>query len=177
MDSVLTISLVILVLPLVAFVIQLWLGKMKTPLDYVVDPHENAHHDHDVHGNVADAHTSDHTQHAVDVPHKGGHDPHDIDAHAGHAHMPASDAAATHAAHDHHYAYHVTERRGPWTNGDQKRAYSLAWVATAIMGVCLALAIYVAYTTISAPSAANAPNWTPKTEASTTWYDFGDKAT
>jgi NADH-quinone oxidoreductase subunit L len=156
MDSVLTLSLVILVLPLVGFVIQLALGKMKTPVDYVIDPHEHPHHDHDHHGNVADAHTADHTQHAVDAPHEPAH---------------------AHAASDHHYAYHVTERRGPWTDADQRRAYSVQWIATAIMGVCLALALYVAYLTISTPQPAGAASYVPKTEASATWYDFGDAAT
>jgi NADH-quinone oxidoreductase subunit L len=157
MDSVLTLSLVILVLPLVAFVIQLALGKMKTPVDYVIDPHENPAHDHDHHGNVAEAHTADHTQSAVDVPHEPAH--------------------ASHAAGDHHYDYHVTERRGPWTDTDQRRAYSLQWVATAIMGLCLALSIYVAYVTISAPHPAGAPSHHPKVESSATWFDFGDAAT
>jgi len=157
MDSVLQLSIVILLLPFVGFVVQLVLGKAKTPADYVIDPHESAHHDHDAHGNVADAHTADHTQHAVDVPHEPA------------AHAPSHG--------DHHYTYHVTKRRGPWTDADQTRAYRLHWIATAIMGICLALSIYVAYVTISAPAISGAPNWTPKAEASAVWYDFGDAAT
>jgi len=165
MDSILTLSLVILFLPLLGFVIQLVLGKMKTPVDYVVDPHENpAHHDPHDHAhpeNVADLHTSDHTQPAVDAPHDvAGHVTHD--AHTAHA--------------DHHYDYVVTKRRGPWTEADQKRAYSLSWISTAIMGLCLVLSLYVAYTVLSAPAPSDLPNYHPKVEASMTWMDFGDAA-
>src|SRR5690349_8685311 len=125
-DLVLTISLVILVLPLVGFVIQLLLGKMRVPADYVIDPHENPHHDHGHHDNPADAATADHTQHAVDVPHDAAHAVHATDdAHAGHG---AHDTG--HGAHDVHYDYTVTDTRGPWTERDQNRAYRLSWIST-----------------------------------------------
>lgn len=161
MSTTLTLSLVILVLPLVGFAIQLILGKMKTPVDYVIDPHEHADHDHGHHGNPADAHTADHTQHAVDSPvHAVAHV--SVDEHTHHG--------------DAHYDYVVTEKRGPWTEADQKRAYGLSWISTAIMGICLALALYVAYATISAHAPEGKPNYHPKEEASMTWFDFRDAA-
>ncbi|MEP7218620.1 MAG: NADH-quinone oxidoreductase subunit L [Bacteroidota bacterium] len=162
MDIRLTLSLVILVLPLFGFAVQLILGKMKTPSDYVVDPHENPAHDHGDHANTADAHTADHTQPAADAPHDAvGTVMHD-----------------THTAQsDHHYDFVVTKQRGEWTPADQKRAYSLSWISTAIMGICLALAIFVAYKTISDPGDATKPNYYPKVQASTTWVDFKDLST
>src|SRR5512133_118671 len=117
MDSVLTLSLVILFLPLLAFVILMVLGKAKTPTDYVIDPNEHAAHEPHAHGSPADEHTADHVQHAVDTPH-------DAVGHAGH-----------------HYEFNVTKPRGPWTEADQKRAYRLSWIGTGIMGLCLALSI------------------------------------
>jgi NADH-quinone oxidoreductase subunit L len=161
MDIKLTLSLVILVLPLVGFAIQLILGKMKRPDDYVVDPHEHADHDHGHHGNPADAHTADHTQHGSDSP----------------VHAAAHVTVEEHTAHsDAHYDYVVTKKRGPWTESDQRRAYSLSWISTIIMGICLALSLYVAYATIISPEKEGAPNYHPKVEASMTWFDFGDLA-
>jgi NADH-quinone oxidoreductase subunit L len=160
-DLVLTISLVILVLPLVGFVIQLLLGKMRVPADYVVDPHENAAHDHGHHDNPADAATADHTQHAVDVPHE---------AHVVHA---TDDAHG----HDVHYDYTVVDTRGPWTERDQNRAYRLSWISTFVMGICLLLSIWVAYSTLSTPLPEGKPNYYPKAQASMVWYNFADAAT
>src|SRR2546430_2054107 len=101
-NLILTLSLVILFLPLGGFIIQMVLGrKLKTPLDYVVDPQENPAHDHGAHDNVADALTADHTQHAVDMPHE----------HVAHG---SGDV------HDVHYEYVVTKQRGVWSEADQK---------------------------------------------------------
>lgn len=161
MDTRLLLSLVILVLPLLGFVLQLVLGKMKTPADYVVDPHEHGSHDHGHHGNPADQHTADHSQHAVDHPHEvAAHVTHDVHT----------------AGHDAHYDYVVTKRRGPWTEADQKRAYSLSWISTFIMGICLALSLYVAYATLSAPAPEGVPNYHPKAQESFVWMDFKDAA-
>lgn len=133
MDIRLTLSLVILVLPLLGFIVQMVLERTRRPDDYVVD-----HDSHDSH--------DDHDSHSA------------------------------HDAHGHHYAYTVTKRRGAWTESDQKRSYRLTWISTAIMGICLALSIYVAYLTLSAPLPPG-PNYHPKAQASATWYDFGNAAT
>jgi len=161
MDTRLLVSLVILLLPLLGFVVQLVLGRMKTPTDYVIDPHENPGHDHGHHGNPADLHTADHTQTVVDDPHEAhGHVTYEVHT----------------AGHDAHYEYVVSKRRDSWTEADQKRAYGLSWISTLIMGICLVLAIYVAYATISAPAPEGAPNYHPKVEQSFTWMDFADAA-
>ncbi len=160
--SVLTLSLVILFLPLLGFIIQLLAGRTRTPLDYVADPHESAGHDRADHGNPADAATADHTQHAAD-------DPQSAVAHI---------AVDHHTAHaDHHDEYLIAGSRGPWTESDQRRAYRLSWISTAIMGICLALAVYVAWSTFAAPLPGGKPSYYPKAQASAVWVDFGDAAT
>src|SRR5690606_18886720 len=106
MDTRLLVSLVILLLPLLGFVVQLVLGRMKTPTDYVIDPHENPGHDHGHHGNPADLHTADHTQTVVDDPHEA------------HAHVTYEVHTAGHHA---HYEDVVSKRRDSWTEADQKR--------------------------------------------------------
>lgn len=144
MDSILNISLIILILPFVGFIFQMIVGKMKRPNDYVVDPH--AHDDHH-HG------------------HDSGH--HGDDNHGGHHHD----------SHGHgELRPIVPDIRGPWTEADQKRAYALTWVSTAIMGLCLALSLYVAYTTISAHAPEGKPNYYPKAQVTWNWMDFKDAA-
>jgi len=160
--SVLTLSLVILFLPLLGFIIQLVAGRTRTPLDYVADPHENPGHDRSHHGNPADAATADHTQLDADNPRS-------VAAHIAVDHHTAHD--------DHHDEYLIAGSRGPWTESDQRRAYRLSWVSTAIMGACLALAIYVAWSTFAAPLPSGKPSYYPKAQASAVWVDFGDAAT
>src|SRR5438477_5287491 len=101
--NILTISLVILFLPLLGFVIQLVAGKTKTAAEYVVDPHENPAHDLSLHENPADARTADHTQAAIDLPHE----------HVAHGSIDTPGV---------HYEYVVTKQRGLWSDSDQKRA-------------------------------------------------------
>jgi NADH-quinone oxidoreductase subunit L len=157
--SVLTLSLVILFLPLLGFIAQLLVGRMRTPLDYVADPHENPAHDGGPHGNPADAATADHAQ-------RGHDDPVTtaagivIDEHRGDV--------------DRHREYLVTRRRGHWTDADQRRAWRLSWISTAIMGLCLALSLWVAYLTLTTPPPEGKPAYYPKYQASALWFDFAD---
>ena len=149
--SVLTLSLVILFLPLLGCVIQLLAGRMKTPLHYVTDPHESPAHDGGAHANPADARTADHTQHGHDDP-RAIAARIDLEEHDEHR--------------DEHHRYVVTRRRGHWTDADQRRAWRLSWVSTAIMGICLALSLYVAYATLAMPAPQRVPGYHPKAAAS-----------
>lgn len=144
---VLTVSLVIFVLPLAGSLIQLLFGRMKVPVDYMVDPHESPDFGSVDGGNVADVMTSDHTQRTVDLPH-----------------------GAEHGA-------LRSLRRGLWSDADQRRAIRLSWIATGIIGLCLIGALWVAVTVIAAPAPAGVPSYYPKAQRSALWFDFADAAT
>ncbi|MBL0333689.1 MAG: NADH-quinone oxidoreductase subunit L [Chlorobiota bacterium] len=139
MNSVLNISLIILILPFVGFILQLILGKMKKPSDYIIDPHDTHHAGHN----------------------EGEH----------HAH-------SEHSTDEHHGELRLTvpEIRGPWTQSDQTRAYKLTWISTGIMGICLALSLYVAYLTLSTPLPEGKPNYYPKAQVTWNWLNFNDGA-
>ncbi len=160
MDIRLLLSLLILLLPLLGFVLQLILGRSRTPLDYIIDPHENPLHAPGPHGNPADLQTADHSQPALDDPYV----------------VQGRVEIETHTAgHDAHYQIRVVRRREPWSDADQRRARGLSWISTAIMGACFLLSLVVAYLTISAPVSADLPSYHPTVEQSTIWVDFADQ--
>ena len=136
MDIRLLLSLVILGLPLLGFVVQMILGRMKTPADYLVDPHESPAHEPGPHGNPADLHTADHTQPAVDDPYTS---------------QGTVDIRTHTADSDVGYRIEVPGGAGHGARPISAAPSGLSWISTAIMGVCVLLALYVAYATISAP--------------------------
>lgn len=161
MDILLFLSLVILALPLLGFVVQMAFGRMRTPADYLIDPHENPAHHPGPHGNPADLHTADHTQPVADDPHV----------------VRAIVDIETHTAHaDAQYRIRVTSPRPPWSDRDQRRAFGLSWISTAIMGACFLLALYLAWETIGRPllPPEQPAGYYPKAEANALWVDFAD---
>jgi hypothetical protein len=123
----------------------------------VADPHESPAHDPGPHGNPADLRTADHTQPALD-------DPHSL--------RGTADLQSHTADSDSQYRIRAVERRGAWTEADQRRAFRLSWISTAIMGICFLLSLYVAYETISAPATPGASIYAPKAEANAVWAEF-----
>ena len=73
---------------------------------------------------------------------------------------------------------------GGWTPAAPVRAgarldyaYRLSWISTVVMGICLLLSLWVAYSTLSAPLPEGKPNYYPKAQQSMVWYNFQDAAT
>ncbi len=102
-----------------------------------------------------------------------------IDPHENPAHHPGphGNPADLHTAGDDaHYRLRATGPRAPWSDRDQRRAFRLSWISTAIMGACFLLALYLAVVTISAPmpKGVDVPNYFPKSQASAVWVDFAD---
>ncbi len=157
LDTILLLSLLILLLPLAGFVFQLVVGRMKTPSDYVVDPHENPPVSYDV-DNPADEQTAIHAQSALDEPLE--------DSVHGNFDAPGL-----------HLEVAVARGRGEWTDRDQRRAYRLTWVSTGIVAVGLVLALILAAKVLSMPMAEATTSVHPKAEWTAIWYNFADAAT
>ncbi len=151
-----TLSLVILLLPLLGFLLQLLLGRMRVPLDYAADPHESpAHQPPD--GGIAGARTSDHSQPATDVPHAG-------------AHHPPAPSRAPWSDRDQRRAYRLS-----WIST------GLAGVAL-LLAILVALPVFSGGAGHDgAGHGAAVPDYrlgdAPSVHASARWLDLGDRAT